>query len=56
MTNLNSGNDSKYFIVYKAGDIIRALCIILPQMCGYIKFFESFKIVDDTVLVKCKEI
>ena len=27
----------KYFIGYKEDDIIRPLCIILPQMSGYIK-------------------
>ena len=26
----------KYFIVYLAGEIVKPLCIILPQMSGYI--------------------
>ena len=27
----------KYFIVYLEGGIVKPLCIILPQMSGYIK-------------------
>ena len=30
----------KYFIGYKEDEIVRPLCIILPQMNGYIKDFE----------------
>ena len=48
----------KYFIGYKEGEIVKPLCITLPQMTGYIKFFEnggknmSFIIKDDDVLDK----
>ena len=50
---IKRNNDSyKYFIGYlHDDDVIRPLCIILPQMSGYIKYFEnggknmSFKIV-----------
>ena len=31
----------KHFIGYKKGDIVRPLCIILPQMNGYIKYIEN---------------
>ena len=31
----------KYFIGYKEDKIIKPLCIILPQMNGYIKYFEN---------------
>ena len=31
----------KYFIGYQEDNIIRPLCIILPQMSGYIKYFEN---------------
>ena len=31
----------KYFIDYKEGGIVKPLCIILPQMSGYIKYFEN---------------
>ena len=31
----------KYFIGYQKGDIVKPLCIILPQMDGYIKYFEN---------------
>ena len=52
----------KYFISYKEGEIVKPLCIILPQMTGYIKYFEnggknmSFVIKDDDVLDKYNEI
>ena len=32
---------SKFFIGYLNEDIIRPLCIILPQMSGFIKYFED---------------
>ena len=31
----------KYFIGYKEGKIVKLLCIILPQMSEYIKYFEN---------------
>ena len=31
----------KYYIGNKEGDIVETLCIILPQMRGYIKYFEN---------------
>ena len=31
----------KYFIGYLKGEIVKPLCIILPQMSGYIKCFEK---------------
>ena len=31
----------KYFIGYQEGEIVRPLCIILPQMSGCIKYFEN---------------
>ena len=46
-------NDDGYFIGYKKDEIAKSLCIILPQMTGYIKYFEngekniSFVIKDD---------
>ena len=48
----------KYFIGYKEDDNVKPLCIILPQMSGYIKCFEnrgkrmSLVIKDDNVLDK----
>ena len=45
----------KYFIGYQEGGIVKPLCIILPQISGYIKYFEnvgknmSFLIKDDEV-------
>ena len=52
----------KYFIGYKHDKIVRPLCIILPKVNGYIKYFKnggktmSFMIEDDSVLVNYNEI
>ena len=48
-------NSFKYFIGYNDNDIIRPLCIRLPQMTGYDRKFEfnltmSFKISDKQLL------
>ena len=37
----HSDDGFKYFIRYKEDDIVKQLCIILPQMSGYIKYFEN---------------
>ena len=48
----------KYFIGYQEDEIFKLLCIILPQMNGYIKYFEnggknmSFLIKNDEVWEK----
>ena len=31
----------KYFIGYLKGEIVKPLCIILPQMSGCIKYFDN---------------
>ena len=36
----HSDNDFKYFIGYKEDNIMRPLSIVLPQMSGYITYFE----------------
>ena len=52
----------KYFIGYQEGEIVKPLCVILPQMSGYIKYFEyggmnmSFLIKDDEVWEKYEQI
>ena len=52
----------KYFIGYLKDEIVKPLCIILPQMSGYIKYFEnggknmSFLIKDDEVWEKYEQI
>ena len=52
----------KYFIGYLEGEIVKPLCTILPQMSGYIKYFEnggknmSFLIKNDEVWDKYDEI
>ena len=57
----HSDDGFKYFIGYKEGEIVKPLCIILPQMSGYIRYFEnggkntSFVIKDDDVLDKYNE-
>ena len=34
-------NSFKYFIGYNDNDVIRPLCIKLPQMIGYVRKFEG---------------
>ena len=52
----------QYFIGYLKDEIVKPLCIILPQMSGYIKYFEngsknmSFLIKDDEVWDKYDKI
>ena len=52
----------KYFIGYREDEIVKPLCIILPKMSGYIKYFEnggknmSFMIKDGNILDKYNEI
>ena len=36
-----NGEGFKYFIGYQKGEIVKPLCIILPQMSGDIKYFEN---------------
>ena len=58
----HSDDSFKYFIGYKEGEIVKPLCIILPQMSGYIKYFENggknmyFMIKNDDVLDKYNNI
>ena len=42
----------KYFIGYDDNDDIRPLCIKLPQMIGYAKYFDSNKTMSFKVIVK----
>ena len=57
-----SDNDFKYFTGYQEDDIVKPLCIIFPQMSGYIKYFEnggknmSFMVKNDNVLDKYNKI
>ena len=52
----------KYFIGYQEGEIVKPLCIILPEISGYIKYFEngdknmSFLIKDDRAWEKYDKI
>ena len=58
----HSGEGFKYFVGYQKGEIVKPLCIILPQMSGYIKYFEnggknmSLLIKDDEVWEKYEQI
>ena len=54
-------NSFKYFIGYNDNDVIRPLCIKLPQMIGYVRKSEvnttmSFKISDKQLLKKYNQI
>ena len=52
----------KYFCGYLNNDVIQPLCVILPQVRGYIKYFDdggknmSFITDDKEVYKKCNEI
>ena len=58
----HSDKGFEHFIGYQECKIVKSLCIILPQMSGYIKYFEnggknmSFLIKDNTVREKYKQI
>ena len=59
----HSDDGFKYFIGYlHDDDVIRPLCIILPQMSGCIKYYDkggknmSFKVEDESVYLKYTEI
>ena len=58
----HSDEGFKYFIGYQEDKIVKPLCIILPQMSGYIQYFKnggknmSFFVRDDNVLDKYNEI
>ena len=54
-------NSLKYFIGYNDDDVLRPLCIKLPQIIGYVKNFDSnktmsFKVGDNKLLKKYKKI
>ena len=54
-------NSPKYFIGYNDDDVIRPLCIKLPQIIGYVKCFDSnktvsFKVGDNKLLKKYNKI
>ena len=57
-----SNETAKYFIGYVDDNSVIPLCLILPQMTGWIKYFYnggknmSFKIEDDDVYLKYNEI
>ena len=58
----HNDDGSKYLIGCKEGEVVKPLCVILPQMTGYVKYLEnggkniSFVIKDDDVLDKHNEI
>ena len=54
-------NSLKYFIGCNDDDVNTPLCILLPQMIGYVKHFDrnktmSFKVSDNKLLKKYKKI
>ena len=54
----HSDEGFKHFLDYEEGEIVKPLFIIVPQMSGYIKYFENvgktclFLIKDDEVQKK----
>ena len=54
---IGTNKSIKHFIGYNDDDIIRPLCVKLPQMIGYVKCFDgnktiSFKVTDKMLLKK----
>ena len=54
-------NSLKYFLGYDDGGVIKPLCILLPQVIGYVKHVDSnktmsFKVSDNKLLKKYKKI
>ena len=59
--SFDTKNSFKYFIGYNDNDNIRPLCVMLPRMIGYAKYFDSnkawsFKVSDKKLLKKYIEI
>ena len=59
---IKQNNDTcKYYIGYKKDGVIKPLCVVLPQMSGYIKHFENcgknmpFKIESEDMYLKYNE-
>ena len=58
----HSDNSFKYFIGYAEDDVIRPLCIIFPQLRGFMKYFNesgknmSIMMKNDRVLIRHNEI
>ena len=60
-SHYSSNKSTKYFIGYNDNDDIRPLCIMLPQMIGYVKCFKSnktmsYRINDNKLLKKYNQI
>ena len=59
---MHSDKGFKYFTGYQEDKIVKPVCIILPQISGYIKYFEngrknmSLMVKDNSVLNKYNEI
>ena len=58
----HDGKSFDYFIAYVDCDVVRPLCIMLPQMSRFIRYSDNsgknmlFTIKDDKVMVKNNEI
>ena len=57
-----SDEDDKYYIGYKDGEFVRSLCIMLPQISEFIKYFDgnrknmSFLREDEEIIIKYNKI
>ena len=54
-------NSFKYFIGYSDNDVIRSLCVKLPQITGYARKFDenatmSFKVNNKQILKNCNKV
>ena len=45
----------KYFIGYQDNEIVKPLCLILPQMSGYIKYFQNGGKIMSKKMMKCEK-
>ena len=51
----HNNESCKYFIGYQAGEIVKPLCLILPQMSRYIKYFQNGGKIMSKKMMKCEK-
>ena len=51
----HSNEGFKYFIGYQDNEIVKPLCLILPQMSRYIKYFQNGGKIMSKKMMKCEK-
>ena len=51
----HSDEGFKYFIGYQDNEIVKPLCLILPQMSRYIKYFQNGGKIMSKKMMKCEK-